>query len=570
MVVYKPRDHQAKARRDLWAFLTGFDGDPLINIPTGGGKSLVIAFACEDLQKVGRKAVILAPKRELVSQNLEKFEAVCGSEKSGVYCAGLNRKEPEADFVFGTIQSCYKNATELGFRHCIIVDEAHLIRPGDDGMFNKMINDLRVINPNLRVIGLTATEYRLDSGLIYGKNKKLPFDAMCHQTSIPELLDKGYLSPIKAVSVSEVDVSNVRIVRGDFDMRTMEAAYKTDVARAAAETVAAANKYDRKSCLVFGCTIDHCEMIAAAIRDISGEEVGMVSGETPSLLRKSMLDRFKAGDLRWLVNCDVLTVGFDAPIVDAVAVLRSTMSPGLFYQIVGRAFRPAEGKEYAILLDFGGNLKRHGALDSKKYGRLSTKQQAAELAGEEDPDSVRECPSCKRPVMKGDTICIHCGAELVIEREPNHDDRADSVSVALECVTKPLPRMLTVERVQYALHKKKGASEKDPRTLRVDYLCRKVTDGVADIGIEKHSEWICLEHKGWARQNAVRWWMKRCNVAAPEKIEDALDIANQGLLASATEIEIKRDGSYDKVIDVRLGPMPDTTKGTAEQEVLPF
>ncbi|MGB1611590.1 MAG: hypothetical protein ACPHAR_04240 [Flavobacteriaceae bacterium] len=172
--------------------------------------------------------------------------------------------------------------------------------------------------------------------------------------------------------------------------------------------------------------------------------------------------------------------------------------------------------------------------------------------------------------MKGDTICIHCGAELVIEREPNHDDRADSVSVALECVTKPLPRMLTVERVQYALHKKKGASEKDPRTLRVDYLCRKVTDGVADIGIEKHSEWICLEHKGWARQNAVRWWMKRCNVAAPEKIEDALDIANQGLLASATEIEIKRDGSYDKVVDVRLGLMPDTTKGTAEQEVLPF
>lgn len=567
MVNYIPREDQLDCLQNFWNYLTNRDGNPVMIVPTGGGKSVIIAFACDELSKVDRRALILAPKKELVAQNVEKFEAISGSEKSGVYCAGLNRKEADADFLFGTIQSCYKAATEIGFRHVVFIDEAHLVRPGDDGMFNFLISQLQVINPKIRIVGLTATAYRLDNGMIYGKHPDLMFDDVCHETKIPDLLSKGLLSPIKAISVPEVDMSSVRVVRGEFEHRSMEMVFSADIGRAVAETVQAANQQGAKSCLVFGCSIDHCEAIADEIARFSGEECMVVTGETPSLLRENTLTRFKNGDLRWLVNCDVLTTGFDSPRTDLLSVMRSTMSPGLFAQMAGRALRTFEGKECAYLLDFGGNLKRHGALDSDDYGKISTRKQAASIAKDDDPQSVKECATCKQSVFKTDKICIHCGAELTVAREPNHDDVADSTSVALECVSKPLARPLLVERTEYSLHTKRGASPTDPRTLRVDYYCRKK----GDIAVERHSEWVCLEHEGFARQKAVLWWSNRSGEPAPSMVETAVKMAEQGLLASPVAIEIKRDGKYDRVVSYILGPIPESDSGYEDsQEVLPF
>ena len=577
MVEFTPRPHQSKCMDDIWSYLTNASGDPVAVQPTGAGKSIITAMIAQAIASVGRRLIILAPKKELVSQNYEKIKWLAPEADCGIYCAGLNRKDTDNQIIYATIQSVYKRPLEFGLRHLALIDEAHTIPRGTDGMFNEFFAGLRINNPSLRKVGVTATAYRLDSGLIYGKDEQ--FDDVCHETGIPELLNNGYIAPIRAASVQTISMSGVRKVAGDFDKREMSKIYSEKVIEACQETVDVANAENRKHCLVFGVSIDHCEQIVDTLKRMTGEDVGMIAGDTPALVRSSTIDRFRSGELRWLVNCDVLTTGFDAPSTDLVSIMRSTASPGLFYQIAGRGFRLAEGKKDCLLLDFGGNLARHGALDSEDYGKEALKNKNGEGFSGEAP--MKDCPMCKNSIPAQCRTCPDCRFRFPESDDPNHDSQAESFAPALECQASGdrdpelSSRRMHVEKVRYYIHSKRSSSKTDPRTLRVDYDVYEVNASGqrCDALTSTISEWVCIEHSGWTRSRAEQWWRKRSMQACPTNCDDAHFIANNGGLAEPKYIDIKRDGKYDRVIGYTgwfAKPDPIKPPSSYSQDELPF
>ena len=577
MVKFIPRPHQEKCVKDLWRYLSNAAGDPVMVQPTGAGKSLITAMVAKEIADAGRRMIILAPKRELVEQNFEKIKMLDPSIDAGIYCAGLRRKDTDNQIIYATVQSVHKRPLEFGMRHMAMVDECHTIKRGDDGMFNAFFDGLRVNNPKLRITGLTATPYRLDSGLIYGDGE--PFDDVCHTTGIPELLGAGYISPIRSASVSTVSMSGIKQTAGDFDKKQMAEAYSRNVLDACRETVDVANAAGRRHCLLFGVNVEHAEQIASVVKKLTGEEVGVITGETPTLVRDAHIRDFRSGALRWLANCDVLTTGFDSPNTDLIAVMRSTMSPGLFYQICGRGFRLAPGKDDCLLLDFGGNLARHGALDSEEYGAEALKKKNKNALMGECP--MKNCPSCQNSIAAQSKICPECQYRFPEDENPNHDSQADQFSQAMESspngsnASAPLPRTYRVTDVSYFAHTRKGASKSDPRTLRVEYTGYEIDSRGERIDAltETFSEWICLEHAGWTRNKAVAWWRKRSTQPAPSDVDDALHVAEKGGLAEPITVDLEQDGQYLRIAGItsmQPKPQPVALPEVYTQDELPF
>ena len=298
------------------------------------------------------------------------------------------------------IQSAYRMATVLGRFDLVIVDEAHLIPLDGEGMYRQMLAELLVINPSLRVVGLTATPYRLKDGLICEPDHFL--NAICYEIGVAELIDGGFLCPLLSKGgTQKADMSNVHVRGGEFKADELEDAFNDDllVGRACMEILELTE--DRKSVLIFTSGVMHGQNVAHHIKNLSAIECGFICGDTDSDERAETLRRFKAGELRYLSNVNVLTTGFDAPNVDCVVLLRATLSPGLYYQMVGRGFRLSESKSDCLILDYGDNITRHGPVDQI---RIVDKRPTG---GGEAP--VKECENCHEVVAAGFRECPECG-----------------------------------------------------------------------------------------------------------------------------------------------------------------
>jgi DNA repair protein RadD len=384
----KPRYYQQEAHDSAWDYLRTKPGNPLIVLPTGAGKSLTIAMLIEQAVAYDARVIVLQHRKELIEQNAEKIQILCPGVDIGVNSAGLKTRHYDHPVIFAGIQSVYRNAVDFGRRELVLIDEAHLVNDSDDSMFGRFLGDLMAINSKSRVVGLTATPYRTGEGKLCGPNKM--FQGICYEMKTGRLIDEGYLCRLtNKAGDAQADMSEVRVSRGDYVESEMQAAFLEVVTAACQELITKAA--DRKSILVFSSGVEHAKMIASTIEEMTGETVRSITGETLPIERSQWLNDFKDGRLRWLVNCNVLTTGFDAPRIDAIAVLRATMSPGLFAQIVGRGLRKHESKEDCLILDFGGNIQRHGNLDSDEYG--------AEKEKSDKPGDApfKNCPNCEEP-----------------------------------------------------------------------------------------------------------------------------------------------------------------------------
>ena len=368
--MFTPREYQTEAVNATMGYLRKCKGSPLIELPTGSGKSLVQAMLCQKASEWGKRAIVLQPSKELVEQNVAKLKALAPELSVGIYSASLRSKQAEADFVYATIGSVVDKECELGERSMAIVDECHLIPKGEGGQYNKFLRQLKELNPKARMIGMTATPYRLDNGSIIGTG--LPFEGVSYRLPVCRLLDEGHLAPLLSKRVLEVDTSGLRRSGWDFKSSDLSELFMGNVRESARETVAIASTEGRKSCLVFCSGVDHAIAAAGYIGELTGERVGIVTGDTLPLERAQIISDFRSGKLRWLVNCNVLTTGFDAPNVDLISVMRATLSAGLFSQICGRGLRTSPGKSDCILLDFGGNVARHGAIDDEASSEQGT------------------------------------------------------------------------------------------------------------------------------------------------------------------------------------------------------
>lgn len=549
--MYSLRYYQREACDAAWRDLCEQAGNPVIELPTGAGKSLVIAEICrEAVQKYNGRVMILAHRAELLQQNAEKVKSLLPGVSVGLYSAGLRRFATDTDVVLGGIQSVYKKAELFGARHLVLIDEVHLCPFDGEGRYQAFISELRRFNPHLRMVGLTATPYRTGEGSICRPDGL--FQRICYSAKIPELIAGGFLSPLtNQVGATSFDTSTLHVRGGEFIAGEMERLFDQHEKVVSAAKEILIRTEGRRSVLIFCAGVAHAQHVKDVLSGLSSQEVGVITGGTLPLERSSLLSRFKSGTLRFLCNVDVLTTGFDAPNIDAIAILRATESPGLFVQICGRGFRTSPGKEDCLILDFGENLQRHGPLDAIDFGK-----KRKGTGGGDAPKKA--CPNCDEPCPVSVLICESCGWKFP-PRELKHDTQADTDTAILS-----KPQRFIVEEVRLNRHKKRNAKEGDPDTLRVDYLC---TACEGDI-LETISEWVCLEHTGWAGDKAGKWWKQRSNAVLDEPyIDSAIDLWQRGAMATPTYLTAIREGRFWKITEQTLDPKPTSWSDEAAEEL---
>ncbi|MBC7772935.1 MAG: DEAD/DEAH box helicase, partial [Pyrinomonadaceae bacterium] len=389
-----PRWYQIGAVAAVYQHLRERDGNPCVVIPTGAGKTIVIAQICRDVvQQSSRRVIVLAHVKELLEQSYKKIIECDPSLNVGVYSAGLGRRELHQPVTVAGIQSVYRRACELGPVDLVIVDEAHTIPADSDGMYRTFLADAMVVNPKLRVVGLTATPFRFSSGRICGPG--LMFSDICFEVGVRQLIDEGYLTRLRSKAGHVCPDTRKLHTRGG-EFIAQEAADLMDVAKLVEMACAEIARLttDRKGTLVFATSIAHGQHVVDQFSRAHGITCGFVTGDTPGRERDDLIGRFKNGSLRYLVNVNVLTTGFDAPHTDCIVLLRPTASGPLYYQMVGRGFRPSPGKTDCLILDYGGNILRHGPVDSINFSQ-------AEFEMGEGEAPAKQCPECDALIAAG-------------------------------------------------------------------------------------------------------------------------------------------------------------------------
>lgn len=533
------RDYQQESVAAIYRWFGERADNPLLVLPTGAGKSLVIAAFCQQVmeQWPGQRILVVTHVKELVQQNHDQMLRLWPEAPAGIYSAGIGRREHDARILFAGIQSVWSKAARIGWCDLILVDEAHRIPRSGDGQYMRLLQDMRSMNADCKMIGLTATPYRLDSGRL-DEGEDAMFGGIAHEVEVQDLIDAGYLSRIRsrAPASGEIDTGGVRIQNGEFQAAALEAAAMDGLVVDAAVAELLAKGGDRKAWLVFACGVRHAGMLVERLR-AAGVETEMVVAATPRDERDRIVASYKERTLRCLVNVGVFTTGFDVPHVDLIGVLRPTLSPGLFVQMVGRGLRTADGKTDCLVLDFGGNFSRHGPIDDVRVRKPGQ-------GGGEAP--VKTCKSCQAVVAAAARECPECGSPFPELPSVRHDERADESAVALKAERKTKDvRKLTVSRRELRLHVPRDVHKRV--TLRVDYHC----------GLTRVSQWLCFGHDEGSLpwRKAASWWRQHGGIA-PEPTTAAEAICREQQIAPTIGVTVDFAGEWPSVLSVRAQSEP--------------
>lgn len=354
------RPYQLDAVNATISYFRQHSTPAVIVLPTGAGKSLVIA---ELAKKARGRVLVLAHVKELVEQNHNKYEAYGLS--AGIYAAGLQQKESSGKVIFGSVQSVARNLSQFNDSFSLlIIDECHRISLSKDSQYQQVIKQLQFVNPNLRILGLTATPYRLPTGWIYQYHyhgmirgdEDCFFRDCIYELPLRYMISNHFLvPPIRLdMPILQYDFSQVRTSQnGIFNEEDLNREIKKQK-RITPHIVSQIIEY-AKNCrgtMIFAATVEHAKEILSLLPQ---DEAALVSADTPSHERDTLISRFKQQQLRYMVNVAVLTTGFDAPHVDLIAILRPTESVSLYQQIVGRGLRLFAGKTECLILDYAGN-----------------------------------------------------------------------------------------------------------------------------------------------------------------------------------------------------------------------
>ena len=533
------RPYQREAVDALYQYWADGKGEhPLIVAPTGAGKTAIIAQIIKDAMSFpDTRVLLLTHVKELLEQGADGLLRMYPEADFGFYSAGIGQKRLDKPITFAGIQSIWQRAYEMiPPPDLILIDEAHMLPKNSETRYKQFIDDLMQCNPLVKVVGLTATPYRLDSGKLH-EGKGAIFDGIAYDIDIAMLMEQGYLSPVIAMATeNNIDLTNVRKRGGEFvESDLAAAASDPELVRATVAEIVERGA-DRKSWLIFASGVDHAEMIADEIRT-HGITAKVVTGADGSKDRAGKIEAFRRGETRALVNCNVLTTGFDVPTVDLVAIVRATESTGLYVQIVGRGTRLAGGKENCLVLDYGQNVERHGLID-----KVKPKKQGGSGDGEVP---AKACPNCETYVPTAVTICPHCGHQFP-PRELNHGTKAYSGAMVS---TQVQAEWMDVLSVRYERWKGKNGK---PDTLRVTY----------EVGLTYISEWLCPDHGGYASSK----YLSRLPAIGGHAVtlDEALEECRTWNPPS--RIKVMPDGKYHKIMQFDYKPKEIDHAEQAEQQ----
>ena len=363
---FKLRPYQQEAVDATLKHFRKSDDSAVIVLPTGAGKSLVIA---ELARLARRKILVLTHVKELVEQNHAKYQSY--GLTAGIFSAGLKRKENRYQVTFASVQSVSANLDQFRDEYSlIIIDECHRVSGDERSQYQTIIELLRQQNDSLKVLGLTATPYRLAMGWIYryhyrgfvrgrsgdSDEQNKPFAHCIYELPLSYMINRGYLTRPELVdaAVAQYDFSALSQNRfGEYaekDVNQLLSKHQR-VTRAIVEQVMEL-AVKRKAVMIFAATVDHAREITGYLPE---HQMALITGATDLNERDLLIQRFKQQQLKYLVNVSVLTTGFDAPHVDFIAILRPTQSVSLYQQIVGRGLRLDEGKQDCLVIDYAGN-----------------------------------------------------------------------------------------------------------------------------------------------------------------------------------------------------------------------
>jgi DNA repair protein RadD len=531
--MYVPRWYQDEAVNSIFSYYAeGKTGHPVVAMPTATGKSLVIAeFIKRTLQLWPSQRFIMGTHvKELINQNAEKIRAQWPNVPLGIFSAGLGEKNI-APVVYGGIASMVNAIERFGRRDLLLVDEAHLISPKQDSMYQKLIKGLTKANANLKVIGFTATPYRMGQGLLTdgGLFTDICYD-LCNFKNFNRLINEGYLvPPIPKRTQTELDVTGVKLTAGDFNQEQLAIAVDKDKVTYEACKEIADLGYDRKSWLIFASSIKHAEHVAHFLQSF-GIDVVPVHSKLEDDECDKRIAAFRNFKHRGIVNFGKLTTGFDHPAIDLIGMLRPTMSTSLWVQMLGRGTRPSPAtlKENCLVLDFARNTIRLGPINDPVIPRKRIKGDEPGVA------PVRICPQCGVYNHARATHCIACGFEFPkVEKLINTAGTEELLRREVE----PIVGHFTVQNVVYNRHQKPGS----PPILKVSYFC----------GLQLFNEYICLEHGGLAAKKARDWWRTRMGtLVAPPTIDEALKYTAQ--LKVPKTIRVWTNKKYPEVLGFDL------------------
>lgn len=516
------RDYQKRTIDELYKWLAIHAGHPCVVMPTGSGKSHIVAALCKDAlqQWPETRILMLTHVKELIEQNAEKMCQHWPDAPLGIYSASIGIKQMDC-ITFAGIQSIRNKAAELGHVDLVIIDECHLVSHKDEGGYRKLLAALSAINPHLRVIGLTATPYRLGHGLI--TDKPALFDALLEPVSIEELVHKGYLSPLRSkITSAKLDVSGVHKRGGEYIEAELQKAVNTtdNNWRVVNEVIKLAG--ERKAWLFFCAGVDHAENVSAML-NVHNIPAACITGETPKAERERIISEYKAGKLRALTNANVLTTGFDYPDIDLIAMLRPTMSASLYVQMAGRGMRPKSHTDHCLVLDFAGVVATHGPITA-----VVPPSKGGSGNGEAP---VKVCDACGELVHLSARQCSTCGTpfpEPKAKKLKLHDDDIMGVDGKTLNVSSWMWRVQTSQK-------------NGKRMLVVSYY-----GGLSDPVIR---EYLTVLHDGIAggkARNIVSKYLLDCNVTPSEDMEETA----RRLTAAKppAQIEYKMDGQYHRVL----------------------
>lgn len=541
--MFQDRDYQIEAVSCIWNyFSSGHTGNPLVAMPTGTGKSIVIGRFLQSVFHYYpfQRVIVLTHVKELIQQNYEKLTSMWEFAPAGVYSAGLGLKQSDKAITFAGIASVAKKWAMFGKVDLVLIDEAHLVSPNDETMYGTFLAGLRSINPALKVIGFTATPWRLGHGRLTdpkqmpdGTFKPPMFSDICFDITGIEafnrLIAEGYLSRlVTKPTVTKLDIDGVHMRGGEFIEKELQTAVDREEVTRAAIAEAMELAHDRKKWLVFASGTEHADNVCDMLNDM-GISAGCVHSKREG--RDETIKAFKCGELRALVNNNVLTTGFDDPSIDCIIILRPTASSVLWVQMLGRGTRPYYvttmpghnggppldlntvegrleamrngGKRNCLVLDYAGNTLRLGPINDPVVPNPKGKG-----VGEAP---VKECPKCGCTVHASLRWCdgeradgTPCDHEFTFENKL----KQSASSGALIVGDLPVTEVFKVDHVTFSRHTKKDR----PDSVKLGYYC----------GFKAFYEYVGFEHTDYAGRKAGQWWRQHGTGPQPATVTEAL------------------------------------------------
>lgn len=508
--MYNLRYYQKDSLNSIYDYFSkGGRGNPLLVLPTGSGKSIIIASFIKSVidSYKDQRIIVLTHVKELVEQNSEKTMSMIGEDDVGIYSASLKRRDCFNKIIFGNIQSVYKKSYNLGVFNLILVDECHLISNKSNSMYNSFISDQKRFNKNVKVIGFTATPFRLDSGHLINRFENSLFTDIIYDIGLKRLISEGYLCDIVSKEGSiKIDLSKARSANGDYIRKDVDCLMSDELVTNSAINEIIEYGQDRKHWLVFCSSTEYVKVVRDRIRG-RGITCEMLTSKTDSKERDDIIDNFKSGKIKCLCNVNILTTGFDFPAIDLICILNATKSIGKLIQIIGRGLRTSPGKENCLILDYGNHIERFGHLDT-----IDVKPKIKKKKKGEAPK--KKCPNCECVLLASSVFCQECGYEFT-RNATNHEMLASKdsfFSFKKKESNKININMEGVANVSMLKYKKNGSV-----SLKVSY----VTNSNKSI-----NEWVFFEHKGYPRLRALEWWKRfyPLNNECPEKVDEAIDL----------------------------------------------